>query len=177
MKVQAIFLPVAAFAMLSACGSKDDGKEGTSISVNGKGTNGDVAITADGKTGKVSVNVPGFNADMKLPKVMLDNSNFDLDGVKLYPNSKVRSVNVNGDESGVWADRSNVRVAFDSPADVGKVKSWFEAGFKQHEIAVSATPTGFTGKTDDGQNFIVTLKPDGQAATSGTIDIAGKPAR
>lgn len=172
MKLRTIILPVIALSALSACGSRDKDAEGTSVSINAKDKDGDVAINADGKTGKVSVNLPGFNADLKLPKMMLDHSNFDLDGVKLYPESKVRSVVVNADDTG-GHDKAKVRVSFESPADTAKVKAWFKTGFDDEGIKFAETPTGFTGTTDDGDAFVVTLAPNGASATSGTIDIDG----
>lgn len=172
MKPYAIILPLLALVGLSACGSRDETREGTSVSINAKDEDGGVAINADGKTGKVSVNLPGFNANLKLPKMMLDHSNFDLDGVKLYPESKVRSVNVDADDTG-GKDKANVRIAFESPADVAKVSAWFKTGFADEGMTVSQTPTGFSGTTDDGDAFVLTLAPNGAAATSGTIDITG----
>ena len=172
MKPYIAILPLLALVVLSACGSPDETKDGTNISINAKDEDGVVAINADGKTGKVSVNLPGFNANLKLPKMMLDHSNFDLDGVKLYPESKVRSVNVDADDKG-GKDKANVRIAFESPADVAKVKAWFKAGFAEQEIKVSETPTGFTGATDDGDAFVLALAPNGRAMTSGTIEITG----
>ena len=169
MKLRTIILPVIALSALSACGSRDKDEEGTSVSINAKDKDGNVAINADGKTGKVSVNIPGFNANLKLPKMMLDHSNFDLDGVKLYPGSKVRGVVVNAGEG----EKAKVRVSFDSPADQAKVKDWFKSAFGEHEVAFSETPTGFSGKTNDGDPFVLTLTPKGAAATSGTIDIDG----
>ncbi len=172
MKPYATILPFVVLFGLSACGSRDESKEGTSVSINAKDENGSVAIMADGKTGKVSVNLPGFNANLKLPKMMLDHSNFDLDGVKLYPESKVRSVNVDADETG-GHDRAKVRILFDSPADPAKVKAWFKTGFADQEIKYVETPNGFTGTTDDGDAFSLTLAPNGSTATSGTIDLVG----
>jgi hypothetical protein len=104
--------------------------------------------------------------------MMLDHSNFDLDGVKLYPDSKVRSVMVDADETG-GQDKAKVRILFDSPADPGKVKAWFKTGFVDEEIKYVETPTGFTGTTGDGDAFSLTLAPNGSAATSGTIDLVG----
>lgn len=172
MKLRTIILPVIALSALSACGSRDKDAEGTSVSINARDKDGDVAINADGKTGKVSVNLPGFNADLKLPKMMLDHSNFDLDGVKLYPGSKVRSVVVNADDTG-GKDDAKVRVAFESPAGVAKVKDWFKSGFDDEGTKFTETPTGFAGTTGDGNAFVVTLAPVSAAATSGTIDIDG----
>lgn len=172
MRLYATVLPLVALIGLAACGSRDEPKEGTSVSINAKDENGSVAIMADGKTGKVSVNLPGFNADLKLPKMMLDHSNFDLDGVELYPDSKVRSVNVDADETG-GQDKAKVRIQFVSPADPAKVKAWFKTGFKDHEIKHVETPNGFTGTTDDGDAFSLSLAPNGSEATIGTIDLVG----
>ncbi|WP_219892331.1 hypothetical protein [Aquisediminimonas profunda] len=156
---RSILLSTLAVLALSACGSRDDGKD----------KDGVVAINADSKTGKVDVKLPGFSANLNLPKIMLDHSNFDLDGVKLYPGSKVRGVVVNAGEG----DKAKVRVSFESPADQGKVKDWFKSAFGEHEVAFSETQTGFSGKTNDGDAFVLTLTPKGEAATSGTIDIDG----
>lgn len=166
---RSILISTVAVCALSACGSRDDGKDGTNISINAKDENGVVAINADGKTGKVDVNLPGFSANLNLPKVMLDHSNFDLDGVKLYPGSNVRGVAVMAGKG----DKANVKISFESPADAAKVKDWFKSGFGEHEIKFSETLTGFSGKTADGDAFVMTLTPNGAAATSGTIDING----
>ena len=48
----------------------------------------------DGGSGQVKIDVPGFEANIKLPKVQLDAANFDIGGVKLYPGSKVTSMNI-----------------------------------------------------------------------------------
>lgn len=172
MKAIAAILPLAALAGLAACSVKDDGKDGATVSINAKGDTGDVAINADGQTGKVSVKIPGFDANVKLPKMMLDHSNFDLGGVKLYPGSKITTVNVNADDRGN-ANQANVRVAFDSPTDPAKVKAWFKKGFEDEGFTFTETPAGFTGKTDDGDDFSIALTANG-AATGGTIDISDK---
>lgn len=172
MKPCKFILPLVLLAGVSACGSSDDAKEGTSVSINAKDKEGAVAINADGKTGKVSVNLPGFSANLKLPKMMLDHSNFDLEGVKLYPESKVRSVNIDADSAG-GDDKANVRILFESPAELAKVKAWFKTGFSEEGIKFAETPTGFSGTTNDGDPFAVALTPNGTTATSGTINIRG----
>ncbi len=167
MKLPALLLASIAVFALSACGSRDNGEDGTNISINAKDKDGAVAIDADGKTGQVKVQIPGFDANLKLPKMMLDHSNFDLDGVKLFPGSKVRSVVVNADKG----DKAKVRVSFDSPGDPAKVRDWFKNGLVEHEMEFAETPAGFSGKTGDGDPFVITLSPATGAATSGTIDI------
>ena len=96
---QSLLLIATATLGLSACQSKHDKDDlGTTITVDAKDKDGKtVQVKADGETGRVAINVPGFDANVKLPKMMLNHSNFDIDGVKLYPGSKVDSVNVNAD--------------------------------------------------------------------------------
>jgi hypothetical protein len=173
---------IAPLALLSACGSsEDDGKRGTDISINAKDPQGDVAIKADGQTGKVSVNVPGFNASVSLPKVMLEDGDFDIDGVKLYPGSKVTSVNVNANSDGE-NKKAVVTIAFTSPAEPEKVRAWFAKGFADSDVKAKATTTGFAGTTDDAGSFSMTLTPSG-AATTGVVEIidddgwSGSPAQ
>lgn len=169
---EALLIPLAALA-LTACGSSDNGKEGTSVSINAKSESGkDVVIKADGKTGTVSVNVPGFDANLKLPKLMLDNADFDIDGVELYPGSTVQSVNVVADDS-AGEDSANVKVAFKAPADPATVRDWFAKEFSDHSVDVSSAGQGLTGKTKDGDAFTISFAPEGAKATNGTIEIIG----
>jgi hypothetical protein len=169
-----LIVPALALVLaLSGCGNKDDGKDGTTVSINAKDENGsDVAINADGKTGQVTVNAPGFKANVSLPKVMLDNADFDIDGVELYPASKIRSLNVVADKSD-GKEAGNVKLIFDAPADPATVKTWFAKEFADKSVTASETPTGLTGKTDDGDAFTITLAPDGAKMTTGTIEIIG----
>lgn len=167
---QVLLVPLAALA-LTACGSNDD-KEGTSVSINARSESGkDVVINADGKTGAVSVNVPGFNADLKMPKLMLDNADFDIDGVELYPGSTVQSVNVVADDS-AGKDSANVKVAFKAPADPETVREWFAKEFAEHSVNVANAAQGLSGKTRDGDAFTISFAPDG-AKTDGMIEIIG----
>lgn len=169
MSVRAIICSAIAICALSACGSRDSGGDGTNISINAEGKDGVVAINADGKTGKVNVDLPGFSADLNLPKMMLDHSNFDLDGVELFPGSKIQGVVVNAGAGG----KAKVRINFESPADPAKVRDWFKNGLGEHEIEFAETSAGFSGKTGDGNPFVISLTPKGAAATSGSIDIDG----
>ena len=168
---EAILIPFAALA-LTAC-DKNDGKEGTSVSINAKSESGkDVVINADGKTGAVRVQLPGVNADLTLPKVMLDNADFDIDGVELYPGSNVRSLNVVADKSG-GKDAANVKVSFSAPAAPETVRDWFAKEFADNAMTVKTAGERLTGTTKDGDAFSIDFAPDGAKATNGTIEIIG----
>ncbi len=162
---------------LSACDvekstdAADANTTGTNININATGEKGeDVRITADGETGKVSVNLPGFDANVKLPKVVLKDSNFDIDGVKLYPGAQVTSVNIQGDKSGVW-DGNRVQIVYSAPAEPKPVRDWFAKSFAEKSIEANISGESLSGKTKDGTPFSMTFVPGKGGTTTGTIVI------
>ena len=117
-----------AAAPLSACDSKD----GTSFTMNTSDSDGNTTVSADGKTGQVALNVPGFSGKITLPKMHLDGNDLDLNGVHLYPGSKITTMNVDAKNN----DEGVVHVAFTSPADPQVVRDWFG------QLGVHARPVG-----------------------------------
>jgi hypothetical protein len=164
-------LPVMALA-LSACGSSDDdGKPGTDIAINVQTDEGKpMQASADGKTGAVAVNIPGFKAELALPKIKLGADDFDINGVKLYPGSSVLAMAVAQEPGNT--DVTNVKVSFDAPAAPDAVKKWFLEKFGEKSgMTVTGTPTGLTGTTDDGDPFTLDLKPGEAGHSIGAIAI------
>ena len=159
-------LPSAALLLLSlsAC---DSGK-GVTINANiddDTASNSSVAIKNDG--GNVSVNVPGFSANIKVPGGLFAHSEFDIDGVKLYPGATVTSMNV---DAGPDEKKSGVKIAFAAPDSVDKVRSWFVKSFADKKVAIVPNGTGLAGKTADGDAVTMTFTPDGNR-TKGLVDI------
>jgi hypothetical protein len=173
-----ILVPLAAFA-LTACGaSADDGKEGTSMSINVESDEGQpVRASADGKTGTVAINAPGFKAEMAMPKVALGADDFEMNGVKLYPGSKVIALKVDAVMRVAGAKDSGggtVRVIFTSPATPEVVKAWFlERLTKDAKYRLTADANGMSGTTEDGEPFALTLRPVGDGQSNGTIVMTG----
>lgn len=160
-------LSLAAALLLGGCGSG----EGTDISIEANRANADgVAVTADGKTGNVAVKVPGFSANVTMPKIMLDAGNFDIDGVKLFPESRVRSLNIVADD-GSGGDSATVQVKFDAPAPPAEVQDWFIRAFSDRAISATADGEGVKGMTKDGEPFTIRIAPSGENASEGTIEI------
>ncbi len=173
MRLLLILVPVL---LLSACNGRDDANtQGTSVNITGKGEDGkdDVQIKADGSTGKVAIKVPGFEGKVSLPKIMLDRADFDIDGVKLFPGSKVNTLNVNADNTG-GKDSTKVHVAFTSPADVAKVAAYFREALAKRDIAVTGGDANLAGRTEDGEPFVIALAPGAAGQTSGTVTLDGK---
>lgn len=180
MRASLLLLPL--MATLAACDvetssdTTDANATGTSININAKGEKGeDVRITADGETGKVSVNLPGFDANVKLPKAMLKDTDFDIDGVKLYPGSTIASINVQGDQSGVW-DGDRVQIIYAAPAEPKPVRDWFAKAFAEKSVEAKISGESLTGKTKDGTPFVMSFTPGKGGTTTGTIVIEDRDA-
>lgn len=156
---------------LAACSSKNEPDEGTSVSIDATSESGKkVEISADGKSGNVGFKLPGFDVNMRLPKKLLDDSNFDIDGVKLYPGSTVDSVNITADKQAAKGDRADVRIAFTSPAEPAKVGGWFKEQFGKQSVKLTGDATQLAGTTREGETFAIELaEKDGK--TAGTVVI------
>lgn len=165
-------LLIAPLLLLSACGSRDDKEAGTSITLDAKGKSGeDVAIRADGDTGKIEMKVPGFEGKFTLPKIKLGSGSFDIDGVQLYPGSKISTMNVATVQHETDGP-TNVNIAFTSPADPAKVAAYFRKAFKDEGIELSGSNSNLSGKNKDGDPFTITLSPASGDQTSGTIALS-----
>lgn len=160
-------IPLAVVALaLAACGQGD----GTSISFSGNSSDGAVSGGID-SSGNVKIDSKGFKADLKVPKFSVDASDFEMNGVHLYPGSTIGSINVNGGDD--QKDSGKVRVAFTSPATAATVRDWLKERLTKAGFTLAADGLGLTGKTDDGKPFALKLTDQGANKSSGTIDMGG----
>ncbi|HWI86856.1 MAG TPA: hypothetical protein VNT42_11115 [Sphingomonas sp.] len=156
--------------MLAACHANVDVGDG-----NAEAGNVHVAVAEAGEgSNKVSVNVPGFNANVSLPNLNLG-SHIDLDGIKMAPNSKVGSFDVNARDDGDGADKDEgtVRLGFTNPGAPAALidhyaRSAADAGYGN----ITRTATSMSA-TKTGKSFTVEIAPEG-SGSRGTITIAGK---
>jgi hypothetical protein len=119
---------------------------------------------ANGTT--LKIDAPGIKADIDLPFVDKISANMDIDGVKLYPGSKVSGVNIDGkSESG-----GQVAMRFTAPAPRAKVVEWFQNQFSTNGFQVRTTPTGFAGTKQDGDWYTLDLT-EANGATAGEFKL------
>ena len=152
---------------LSACHRSSD--KGTTISFNATDTNGNVTATADGATGQVALDIPGFSGKLTLPKIKLDGDDFDMNGVHLYPGTKIGTMNIaagNGHDG-------NVHIGFESPADPATVHDWLSPRLAKAGYALTSHGTDLIGKTDDGKPVSILLSPASAGHTDGIIKMGG----
>ncbi len=137
-----------------------------------------VDMNTQASGGNVQVSIPGFDAKLKVPVGIIDHGNFDIDGVKLYPKSKVTTFNLNVDSKTTDGKSGEpvVRMGFSAPADVATVAGWYKEQFAAKSVLATQTATGFSGKTKDGDTFTIGLTPGTTGQTNGTIAVvdAGK---
>ncbi len=156
-----VLLPTVAAMSLFACSDKE-GNGSLTIDMNSQ---------ADG--GNVSLSIPGIDAKIKVPVDMMEHGDFDIDGVKLYPGAKVTTFNLKVDEKTTSEKATDpvVKMSFAAPADVATVTKWYKDEFAAKSVAATQTATGFSGKSEDGDTFTITLTPGAAGQTSGAISV------
>jgi len=157
---------------LAAC---DDGKPGTSISINAGDDDGNTTAHVDGATGTASLKTPVFSGSLKLPRMHLTADNFDMNGVHLYPGSTISGLNVEARDNKDTDDRDSgiVHVRFESPADPATVRDWFADKLNHAGYSVTPSGNGLTGTTDEKKPFRLDLKPADNGHAAGEITING----
>lgn len=169
----ALLLPIALFI-----GGCDGDKEGTTISFNMSDSEGNESSVAnvDGKTGEVSINAPGFKGKVSLPKMNLGSENFSLNGVKLYPGSTIKTMNISankGDSGAGEGDKDRVRVVFDSPATPDKVIDYFAEKLGKADFVLTRKGKGLTGTDDEQKPFSLEVTPAADGHSKGVITAGG----
>ena len=140
-------IPVVAIpaVLLAGCQMKigKDEQEGNSASVS-VGDDGNVQVSAaDGARG-VSISVPGFSAKVNVPGLELGGDDMDIDGMKLYPGTKLANVNVNGgDHSGT------VDMKFNAPGAPTAIADYYVNAAREKAFTEVAS-------RKDGDRMIVT---------------------
>ena len=150
--------------LLAACGQSGE-KDQPEVSINAGDEHGGVQIKTGKDGGNIKIGGDGAAIDIDIPDfVDLDiESDFDIDGVKLYPGSKVTKVDVDANDKN-GADKAVVKLGFTSPAAPAKAADWMAGEFTKKGVTVARTGDTLAGKTKDGENFTIGFAPDGANA-------------
>jgi len=151
--------------LLAACGSEEKKSEGTEVSINAGDEHGGVQIKTGKDGGNIKIGGDGAAIDIDIPDfVDLDiESDFDIDGVKLYPGSKVTKVDVDANDKN-GADTATVKLGFTSPAAPAKAADWMAGEFAKKGVKVTRSGDTLAGKDKDGADFRINFVPDGANA-------------
>lgn len=154
----------AALLLLGGCGGGGGEGNGTSISIKSDDGGPDRTLFSSSEDGRVSIDTPLFKGDMTLPGFTIDGANLQLDGLDLYPGSKVRDVSVNARDGA-----GGVVIAFDSPAPADVVRRWYRDALA--EAGIRITGDGLSGQTEGGKPFRIAVGDQSGDTTAGTITI------
>ena len=152
--------------LLAACGSEEKKTgEGAEVSINAGDEHGGVQIKTGKDGGNIKIGGDGAAIDINIPDfVDLDiESDFDIDGVKLYPGSKVTKVDVDANDKN-GADKAVVKLGFTSPAAPTKAADWMAGEFAKKGVKVTRSGDALAGKDKDGSDFKINFAPDGTNA-------------
>lgn len=164
--------------LLAACGmkaGKDEASGGDMASLS-IGEDGNVSITANDGAESVAVSLPGFEGKMKIPGLQLGGENLDIDGMKLYPGSAVKGIDVT-DQKG--SGNSRVEMRFTSPATPDKVAAYYAKtaraeDFSDINVTSKDGTATFTAKQSDGDEVTILMNPAAGGTTAGQIVIRGQ---
>ncbi|MDO9369546.1 MAG: hypothetical protein Q7T68_13340 [Sphingopyxis sp.] len=151
--------------LLAACGSEEKAKESTEVSINAGDEHGGVQIKTGKDGGNIKIGGGGAAIDIDIPDFVDLNieDDFDIDGVKLYPGSKVTKVDVDANDKN-GADKAVVKLGFTSPAAPTKAADWMAGEFAKQGVKVTRTGDTLAGKDKDGADFRINFAPDGATA-------------
>ncbi len=161
---------LATLPLLAACHAKVDSKskDGTTFekTVDIDSDGGHAMVSVGGEHG-LKIDTDGFKAALDIPGMEFGGKDFDIDGMKLYPGSKVKGMKVKahdteGDKSGT------VTVTFVSPASPDAVLVHAEAQAKDEDYTVTRSGLTLTGKKDGDKSFVYSVVADG-ARSVGTL--------
>lgn len=161
---------VGAMAALAACSPKSDADGKPHAKGEAPGTT--FTASADSSTGNVKIALPGAKLDIDVPGKMFEGGNVDLDGIKLYPGSKVDTMNVVAHEHD-GEDQAKVAIGFTAPAAPAVVRAWMLSQTAQLKRPLRAVGNDLVGSTKEGKAITVALLPVDGGHTNGTIKIAG----
>ena len=136
--------------------------------VHGEGNDAsNVAISAD-ENGQVSFNMPFASGKVKIPEGAFHNGQFDIDGVKMIPGGTIHGFSMDAGDKGAL-----VHLAFNAPKSPDEVRAYFLDQFKAKGDEASQNGTAISGKTKDGDTFLIDVQP-ADGGSQGTIAVQSK---
>lgn len=135
-----------------------------------RATTADGTATAQASTGagRFKIDARGFKLDVNVPHSLIGAGDFEMDGAKLYPGSKVHTMEVKADNH----ENARVHIGFSSPADPATVRGWMVKHFADKGHPLSGDGMAMRGTTEEGKPFTLTLAPGAAGQTQGDMMIA-----
>ncbi len=138
---------------------------------------GNVAMGSGDQPTSLSLSIPGIDAKIKVPGIELGGEDMNIDGMKLYPGSKMTGVNVTDKEGG----NGRVEIRFVSPAAPDVVARYYadaagQADFTGVKLVKNGAASTVTAVNGEGDPMTITLQPASKG-TQGSIVMTDKSAK
>lgn len=124
-------------------------------------------IQAD-ENGQVAFNFPFGNGNIKLPSSVMQNGQFDIDGVRMIPGGTMNGFHLNS-VNGV----SNVNMNFSAPQSPDEVRGYFLDQFNKKGVEAALAGDAVTGRSKDGDPFTIHVTP-AAGGSRGSIEVQSK---
>jgi hypothetical protein len=163
-----IFASIGVLA-LSACG----GGNGHAPVADSEPANRSVSMTiGEGQEGatNLAINLPNVQGKLSLPAIRLNPREVDIDGVGLYPGSRVTGLDIAG-EDGV--SEGSVAIRFDSSAPPAVIRDYFVKAFAEKGISVKAAGNRITGRDKSGKPFSISMIQE-EGVTRGVVKVGNR---
>ena len=126
-----------------------------------------VTISANAN-GQVAFDLPFAKGNIKLPASAMHNGDFDMDGVKMMPGTKMSGFHLDS-ANGV----SNVNMDFTAPQSAEQVRYYFIDQFKAKGIEARLAGDTVSGMSKDGDPFTIKVANSSEGSR-GTIAVQSK---
>ena len=103
---------------------------------------GDENVSIKADENQVTFNVPFASGQVKLPEGAMSTGDFDIEG----------------------HEGGTVHFAFKAPTSAENVRAYFVDQFKQKRVEAAAAGTSVSGKTKDGDPFVISVEPAAQGS-------------
>ena len=120
---------------------------------------GDENVSIKADENQVTFNVPFASGQVKLPEGAMSTGDFDIEGVKMIPGGTITGFNLDAGHEG-----GTVHFAFKAPTSAENVRAYFVDQFKQKRVEAAAAGTSVSGKTKDGDPFVISVEPAAQGS-------------
>jgi hypothetical protein len=167
---------------LAACGHKETQETQTTVTKDGVTTTTITKRVVDRDTAHasnsasaLSIDANDFKANLEIPGLAFGGEHMDLDGMKLYPGSKVTGMHVHATDRGS-DQRGEVVMNYTSPATPTVVAPYIADQARKAGFTLTSNTTALVGGSkrehDKTSEFNITFAPDGDA-TVGALTISG----
>ncbi|MGV3731635.1 MAG: hypothetical protein ACO1NN_12865 [Sphingopyxis sp.] len=153
--------------LLAACGTEEKkaADDSTEVSINAGDEGGGIQIRSGADGGKLKIDAGGVNIGLDIPDVgdLNIGEDFDIDGVGLYPGSKITSMDIDArDKDG--GHEATAKFGFTTPVAPTIAADWMAGEFAKKGIKITRTGDTLAGTAKDGDDFTIRFVPDGKAA-------------